>query len=338
MTQTIQKIVLKHALNHRPTADDFITIAAPAPACQEGGVVAAVLYLSLDPYVGSRLRGRHMGEPAPTPGAGLIPGAIVGRVIQSRTPAAREGDIIHSMEGGWAEQIALNSRHFRVLDSKLAPLSAHLGALGMPGLTAWAGMTQLAQVGPGDIVVVDAAAGPVGGAVGQIARINGAKRVVGIAGGAQKCALVTNTYGFDACVDYKQPDWLATLDASLDAPPSVHFENVGMSILMPVLQRLQPYGRVVLCGLVDQYHADAPPPQIPAGLIVGKRAKLMGLVVYDFYPRFEAFVEEASDWLRSGALTIAEDRVEGLQNAPTLFEKLMRGENIGKALVALAPQ
>jgi NADPH-dependent curcumin reductase CurA len=188
------------------------------------------------------------------------------------------------------------------------------------------------------VFLVDAAAGPVGGTAGQIARILGADRVVGIAGGAEKCALVKDRYGFDACVDYKAPDWIAALDASLPEPPTAYFENVGVSMLVVALQRMKLYGRAVLCGLVDQYHADAALPQIPAGLIVGKRAALYGLVVYDFYPRFEDYVMQAAAWIRDGALRFVEDRVDGLENAPALFEKLMTGANVGKAIVAVSPE
>lgn len=334
----MKRIVLKHALVARPTATDFALVEAPEPTCPPGGIVARVVHLSLDPYVGSRLRGRHMGEPAPEPLTGSIPGGIVGQVIASDAAPAPVGAWVHSMEGAWAERVALAPGAFRVIDPAIAPLAAHAGVLGMPGLTAWAGITQRAKVETGDVVLVDAAAGAVGSAAGQIARIAGAKRVVGIAGGPEKCALVTARYGFDACVDYKADTFLAALDAALPEPPTVHFENVGMSILTPALQRLAPYGRVVLCGLVDQYHAEAPPPQIPAGLIVGKRAALLGLVVYDYYPRFDAFVAEAAPWLREGRLAFVEDRAEGLEAAPTLFERLMRGDNVGKAVVSVAPE
>ena len=334
----MKQIVLKHALDHRPVAADFAAIEASGPICPAGGVVAKVLYVSLDPYVGSRLRGRHMGEPSPEPMKGLIPGAIVGVVTESRSSAAKEGDFVHSMEGGWAEAVALAEGDFRIIDPKAAPLSAHAGILGMPGLTAWAGVTQLAKVTEGDVFLVDAAAGPVGGTAGQIAKIKGARRVVGIAGGPEKCALVTGTYGFDACIDYKTDGWREALTEALPDGCTAHFENVGVSMLVEALSRMSLYGRAVLCGLVDQYHADAPPPQIPAGLVIGKRASLHGLVVYDFYPRWDEYVAEASGWIADGRLTFVEDRAEGLDAAPALFERLMAGQNKGKAVVAVAAE
>jgi NADPH-dependent curcumin reductase CurA len=334
----MKQIVLKHVLTARPCADDFALVEADTPSCPEGGVLVRVVHLSLDPYVGSRLRGKHMGEPAPMPGVDAIPGAAVCEVLESKAAGVKAGDWVHAMEVGWREVADLGPGTFRLINPKAAPLAAHAGVLGMPGLTAWAGMTQLAKVGPGDIVLVDAAAGPVGGTVGQIARIKGAKRVVGIAGGPEKCALVTGTYGFDACIDYKREGWEQALTEALPEPPTVYFENVSTEMASKALMRLALYGRMVLCGLVDQYHADQPPPGLNAGLIVGKRAQVMGLVVYDFYPVWDAFVTEASAWIGDGALVFKEDRVTGLEAAPALFERLMQGQNIGKAVVTVCAE
>ena len=333
----MKQVVLAHALTAAPTAADFTLIDAPYPDCPQDGLVVEVAHVSLDPYVGSRLRGRHMGEPAPRPGLDPIPGAVVGRVAQSRSPRAREGDAIHTMQGAWAEAVAVSGDAFRTIDPSVAPLSAHLGVLGMPGLTAWAGVAQLAKVGAGDVFLVDAAAGAVGGAAGQIARLQGASRIVGLAGGPRKCAIVRDQYGFDACVDAHAQDWRAALEAATPDGVSAHFENVGQDILLAALGRLRVNGRIVLCGLAAHYQADAPPAQIPIGAIIGKRAQVFGLVVYDFYDRWAAFLDEVAPLVRAGQLMIVEDRVDGLEAAPALFEKLMRGENVGKALVTVAP-
>ena len=332
-------ITLKAPVAHKPRADDFVAIDADAPDCADGGVLVRVVHLSLDPYVGSRLRGRHMGEAPPEPMKGMIPGAIVGKVVESRFDGLRPGDWVHSMEGGWSEYVALPGETCRKLDPQAAPLSAHIGVLGMPGLTGWAGMTQLAEVGEGDVVLIDAAAGAVGGVAGQIARLKGASRVVGIAGGPEKCALVTDTYGFDACVDYKQDGWRDALASALPDGLTIFFENVSADMAMISLSHAQPYARGVLCGLVDAYHSEQQSLHpLNAGFIIGKRAKLMGLVVYDFYPRWDEYAREAATWVREGALTIAEDAVHGLENTPVLFERLMDGANIGKCVVHVAPE
>ena len=330
---------LKHAVDHKPTAEDFAIIEADRPTCPEDGLVVRVVHLSLAPYVGSRLRGRHMGEAPPEPMKGAIPGAIVGQVVESRAAAFREGDWVHAMEGGWQEFVALPASEVRKIDPTLAPLAAHAGVLGMPGLTAWAGITQLAKVGAGDTVLVDAAAGPVGGTVGQIARIKGAARVVGIAGGPEKCALVTDTYGFDACIDYKADGWRDRLAEALPDGLSVFFENVSADMAMLALTHAQTYARGVLCGLVDAYHTETQSQHpLNAGLIIGKRAQLHGLVVYDFYPRWDEYVAEAAPWITSGQLKFAEDRVDGLENAPALCARLMDGQNKGKAVVTVAAE
>lgn len=332
----MKKAVLKHAVEHKPRAGDFDVVEDDIPECPDGGVLVRVAYISLDPYVGSRLRGRHMGEAPPVPGSGIIPGAIVGEVIESRAAALKQGDWVHSMEGGWAEIVALDAVHVRKIDSGIAPLSAHAGVLGMPGLTAWASAVKLAQIGEDDTVLVDAAAGPVGGTVGQIARILGAKRVVGIAGGPEKCALVTGEYGFDACVDYKTDNWKEALAKALPDGLSVFHENVSADMAMIALSHAQPYARGVLCGLVDAYHTERQSQHaLNAGLIIGKRAQIHGLVVYDFYDRWNEFTQQAAGWLADGQLKFIEDRVTGLENAPALFERLMDGRNVGKAVVAL---
>lgn len=334
----MKRIVLRHAIDHKPRAADFELIEAEMPACPAAGLLVRAVWLSLDPYVGSRLRGRHMGEPAPEPMEGAIPGAIVGEVIRSDHPECQPGDFVQSMEGGWQEYCGLPAGTFRRIDTTGVSLSAHVGVLGMPGLTGWAGITELARVNQGDTVLIDAAAGAVGGTAGQIARIRGA-RVVGIAGGRAKCALVTDIYGFDDCIDYKSEGWREALAEALPDGLTVFFENVSAEMAMLALSHARPYARGVLCGLVDAYHADAPAEHaINAGLIIGKRAQLSGLVVYDFYNHWDRFAAEAGAWIQSGDLRFAEDRAVGLENAPALFEKLMDGRNVGKAVVQVAAE
>ena len=332
-------VTLTAPVDHKPRAEDFVAIEVETPACPPDGVLVRVVYLSLDPYVGSRIRGRHMGETPPEPMKGMIPGAIVGQVIESWASDISEGDWIYSTEGGWCETVALKHGAYRKISPGAAPLRAHIGVLGMPGLTAWSGVTQLADVGEGDVFLVDAAAGPVGGTAGQIARIKGAARVIGIAGGAEKCALVTNTYGFDACVDYKQENWRDDLAAALPDGLSVFFENVSADMAMIALSHARLYARGVLCGLVDAYHNEQQSQHpLNAGMIIGKRARLHGLVVYDFYPRWDEYVSEAAQWINNGALNFAEDVVDGLERAPYLFEKLMNGQNVGKCVVIVGKE
>ncbi|MEM7728972.1 MAG: NADP-dependent oxidoreductase [Pseudomonadota bacterium] len=330
----MKQVVLKHALTDKPAAADFALIDVDTPACPDKGVLVRVKHISLDPYVGTRLRGQHMGEPAPKPGTGLIPGAVVGEVIESRSEHFTVGDHIHSMEGGWVETAALSACDCQKIDPDAAPLDAYIGVLGMPGLTAWAGVTQLADIKAGETFMVDAASGPVGATAAQIARVRGAARTVGIAGGPEKCALATDMFSFDACLDYKQEGWEAGLADALPRGLDVHFENVGDAMLALAMSKLNLYGRVVLCGLAGHYHGGAP-AMTSVGMIVGKRAQMMGLVVYDYYDRWDEFRAEVAPHVKSGTIRYVHDEVHGLEEAGGLMERLVRGQNVGKAVVTL---
>jgi len=332
---TNRHVVLKRAPAAMPKAADFEVVSCPMPSGPPPeGLLLRVVALSMDPYLGGRLRGRHMGEPAPAPG-GTLPGFAVAEVMESAHPGFKPGEYVVT-EAGWTRFAAVPAAGARKVAAGAAPISAHLGVLGMPGLTAWAGVTQLAKVGPGDVFTVDAAAGAVGGTAGQIARNLGA-RAVGIAGGAAKMELVTGSYGFDACVDYRAEGWQAKLKAACGAGPTVHFENVGQSVLQTVFPMLQNYARIVLCGLAEHYHADGQPPTLPIGPIVGKRAALLGLVVYDFYARLDEWVALALPWIAAGKLMIHEDASEGLESAPAQFERMLKGQHLGKAIVRVGP-
>ncbi|MEE4211813.1 MAG: NADP-dependent oxidoreductase [Parvularcula sp.] len=324
----------KAPIAHKPRADDFGVIEKDAPSCPEGSVLIEVIYASLDPYIGSMLRGRHMGEEPPAPMAEPVPSAILGVVSESRADGLRPGAIVTTMSGAWQEVIAARPADLRVIERNDLPLAAYLSVLGMPGLTAWAGVTRLARVTAGDTFLVDAAAGPVGGTAGQIARICGAERVVGIAGGEDKCRIVTEEYGFDACIDYRRDGWRDRLAEALPDGLTVFFENVSAEMAMQALSLAKPYARGILCGLVDAYHDESRSQHpINAGLMIGKRAQLSGLVVYDFYPQWDEFLGEAQVWLRDGRLRPHHDIADGIDALPAQFEKLMDGQNRGKALV-----
>ncbi|MGJ8563022.1 MAG: zinc-binding dehydrogenase [Alphaproteobacteria bacterium] len=331
----MKQIVLKHKIDAAPTAKDFIEIDIDKPRCPDAGILVKVKYISVDPYVGHQLNKGHMGAPPPRPQIDMIPGGIVGEVMESNSVKAKKGDHIHaSGAGGWAEFCVLHDNDYTLIDPTAAPLSAYAGILGMPGLTAWASVTQLARVHAGDVVAVNAAAGPVGGAVGQFSRMRGAKTVIGVAGGKDKCKLVEDLYGFDSCVDHRSETWQDDYKRAAPNGISVHHENVGSDQLAFAMQNLNLYGRVVLCGLAAHYH-DPQPAVTLIGPIVGKRAALMGLVVYDYYDRWDEFRAEVAPWVKSGDVKIAEDRVDGLSKGPALMERLMTGKNIGKCIIAV---
>ncbi len=333
MTDTAYEVVLARPVTAAPVAADFAVAKRDrTPPEGEGWIKVRPLFLSLDPYIGARIRGRHMGEAALAPGEAL-PGFCVAEVEDSHDPAFARGDRV-VVEAGWTDLAWVRSDGARKVSTDIAA-SLHLSVLGMPGLTAWAGMTQLAKAGPGDHLTVNAAAGTVGGVAGQIARNLGG-RAVGIAGGPEKCGLVVDRYGFDACIDYRGQDWETGLAKAVGDGSTIHFENVGAGQLAVGLRLLKLYGRVVLCGLADHYHADAGPAVTAIGPLVGKRAAVFGLVVYDFYPRWAEWTAVAEPWVRDGRLTIAEDIGEGLDTAGHQIERLMRGKNVGKTLVRIA--
>ena len=330
----MQQIVLKHPLTAAPMAADFKSIETERPACDDGGVLVRVIYISIDPYIGHLLNKGHMGQKAPNIGTEKVPGAIIGEVIDTKSDKVKQGDFVYSMQGGWAQYAALPIGSFQKIDPKAAPLESYIGALGMPGLTAWAGVTQLAKVTKGDIFAVNAAAGPVGGTAGQIARIKGAKTVIGIAGGTQKCTMVKSQYQFTHAIDYKAENWHETYKAAAPDGITVHYENVGANQLAFAMQNLRLYGRVVLCGLAAHYH-ETEPAKTLIGPILGKRAALHGLVVYDYMDRWDEFRSEVAPWVKSGDINIAYERASGLEAAGGLMEKLMMGHNIGKCVVEL---
>ena len=310
---------------NQPAIGDFTSITRDLPAQPpRGSLRLRPLWLGLDPYIVPTIRGRHMGAPPIAAGAPL-PGESLSQVLASSDPRFASGDFVVG-PSGWAEQAILAADHVRKVDGKIAK-AEHLGLLGMPGLTAWAGMMQLANVKPGDIVTIDAAAGIVGGTAGQLARLAGA-RVVGIAGGPEKCRLVTERYGFDDCIDYHQPGWQDRLPENI----AVHFENVGQTVLDAIIPRLKLYGHIVLCGLA-QHYGDGSKATLPVGALMGRRATVAGLIVYDFYPRLDEWVAFATPLLANGSLVEVEDIAEGLDVAPAHLLKVASGKAVGRALV-----
>lgn len=328
-------VILSHLIDAKPVASDFEMKSIGLPVIGDGELLVRVIYLSLDPYVGSALRGRHMTA-QPQPGD-VIPGNGLGQVVETNSPDFAVGDYV-SGEMGWRDHVVVKAAEMRNINPAAAPLSTQIGVTGMPGLTAYASMHHLAEVKPGDHVLISSAAGPVGGTCGQIARILGATNVVGIAGSDEKCALVKDTYGFDACINYKDADWKEQLANAMSQGINVYHDNVGGDLLATALLNLADYGRVVLCGLASQYHAEERPAGPNPGIFIVKRAKVMGLVVYDFLSEQQNVAEKIGQWIADGKLHYAEDRAEGLDQAPVLFEKLMLGDNIGKTIVAVGPE
>jgi NADPH-dependent curcumin reductase CurA len=328
-----RRVVLARSLEGLPSPGDFRVVEAAVPEPDSGQLLVRHRYISLDPYQRPAMAGRHG---APALGAGDMPPAeTVGEVIRSRHQGFREGDFVRSF-GGWQEISLSDGERAFLVDRKRAPLSAYLGVLGMPGLTAWASAVKLAAVGAGQTALVSAAAGPVGATFGQIAMKLGA-RAVGIAGSDEKCRVVTNQFRFESCVNYKSPGFLDDLRRAVGEGADCYHDNVGGQMLLDALSVLKPYGTVVLCGLMAQYNTPEAQRQFNfnLGLPILKRAVMKGLVVYDFESQRQEFFEQVAPWVAAGEVRFLEDRAEGIERAGAHFARLMRGENVGKALVVL---
>jgi NADPH-dependent curcumin reductase CurA len=334
-----EHITLRRVPEGVPTAADFALGGAALPAPAEGQALVRVIALSLDPYLRSAMAGRHLSG-AIAPGE-VVRGEGLVEVLDSRHPRLQAGQRWVAA-CGWRSHAVLEAPAIeaaRAVAADLAPQTLALGVLGMPGLTAWAGFTKLAAARAGDTLVVSAASGPVGATVGQLARAAGC-RVVGIAGGPEKCAWATGVAGFDACIDHRSDNLREALKRHAPAGVDIYFDNVGGDTLQAVCEQLALGARVVLCGLIAQYNqggTGAPPAGPNPGLFIRARATVRGLVVYDHWADFERMTAEVSGLLRAGRLHAREDIAHGLAAAPQAFERLMRGLNQGKALVLLQP-
>jgi NADPH-dependent curcumin reductase CurA len=319
-----------------PTDDDFAFVTEDLPELEDGQVLLRTIYLSLDPYMRGRMSAaKSYAEPVPV--GGVMVGQTVCEVVESRSERRAVGDIVLAYTG-WQTYAVANARHTRTLDPAAAPVSTALGVLGMPGFTAYAGLLEIGRPQPGETVVVAAATGPVGSAVGQIAQLKGA-RSVGIAGGAEKVRALTEEFGFDVALDHRSPTFREDLAAATPDGIDVYFENVGGRVADEVTRRLNLYARVPVCGLVANYNAtEAPagPDRLPGFMsrVLTLSLTIRGFIQSEFEPTLsEAFQRDMTGWVRDGRIRYREDVVEGLENTPEAFRGLLVGRNFGKLLV-----
>ncbi len=320
------------------TVDNFRLVETPVPALVDGQVLVRHHYLSLDPYMRMRMNDAK-SYAAPQALDAVMIGGTVGEVVESKHPKFAAGDKVVGM-GGWQQYAVVDGNllgMLRKVDTTHVPLSAYLGAVGMPGVTAWYGLVKLCQPKAGETVVVSAASGAVGGAVGQLAKVRGC-RVVGIAGGAEKCRYVVEELGFDACIDYKQHKETKSLDAALaEAAPNgidANFENVGGEILNAVLRRMNAFGRMALCGMISGYEGQPIPLANPA-LILTQRLRLEGFIVSEHMEVWPEALKELGTLVATGKLKYRETIAPRIEDAPEAFLGLLKGKNFGKQLVKL---
>jgi hypothetical protein len=332
MTITRQMVFAK-----RPTGaitlDTFRLTETKLAALNDGDVLVKNLWLSLDPYMRGRLsdaksyvKGVEIGE--------VMVGQTVGEVIESRHPGFAPGaHVLTSL--GWQTHGIARGTELSLVDGQRAPLSYYLGVLGMPGLTAYFGLYEIGQPRAGNTVVVSAASGAVGSVVGQLAKVSGC-RVVGIAGGQAKCDYVTSVLGFDACIDYKAGQLREQLKAATPQGVDVYFENVGGEIMDTVMARMNPFSRMIVCGLISDYNTTEPFGSKMTRAILVNRIKVQGMIVFDWLSRYPEGIKALAGLLALGKLKYRESVVEGIEQAPQGLIDLLNGKNFGKQLVKLA--
>ena len=337
-TRTNRKIVLASRPEGAPQPSNFRLEQSPAPEPQDGQVLLRTLWLSLDPYMRGRMSAaRSYAKPVEV-GEPMV-GGTVNEVVASKHPDFKPGDVVLGY-AGWQDYAVSDGAGLRKLDARRAPVSTALGVLGMPGMTAYAGLLTIGQPKGGETVAVAAATGPVGSLVGQIAKIKGC-RAVGIAGGQDKCRYLMDELGFDAAVDHRSKNFPDELRQACPKGVDVYFENVGGAVWDAVSPLLNDFARIPVCGLIAQYNMTELPggpdrtPQLFRQVLT-KRLTIRGFIVRDFADQAEAFGRDVSAWLQQGKIKYKEDVVEGLENAPQAFLGLLQGKNFGKLLVRVS--
>ncbi|ODN42246.1 NADP-dependent oxidoreductase [Piscirickettsia litoralis] len=338
--QTNRQILLASRPTGAPAVANFQLEKSQVPVIQPGKVLLRTVYLSLDPYMRGRMNdAKSYAEPVAL--GGVMVGGAVCRVEKSEHADYEQGDWVVCY-GGWQDYVIADGTDLLKLDKKPVHPSYALGVLGMPGLTAYMGLLDIGQPKAGETVVVAAATGAVGSLVGQIAKLKGC-RVVGIAGGEEKCQYAVNTLGFDACIDHRANNLEEQLANACIDGIDVYFENVGGKVFDAVLPLLNSSARVPLCGLISQYNATELPdgpdrmPLLMAQLLI-KRIKMQGFIVFDDYGhRYGEFSQAMTEWLNEGKIKYKEDRVDGLENAVGAFIGLLEGKNFGKLVVRVGP-
>ena len=342
MAPDMKRIVLASRPEGKPVAANFRLESAPLRALAEGEVLVETHFLSLDPYMRGRMNAGKSYAKAVDIGETMTAGAV-GRVIASRAPAFAVGDYAMGMIG-WASHGIVPATELHKVDPGLAPISTSLGVLGMPGFTGWHGLTAIGKPQSGETLVVAAATGPVGSMVGQLAKAHGL-RVVGVAGGADKCAYAVDVLGFDACLDHYEAADASALRARLaEACPAgidIYFENVGAKVLEAVLPLMNVGGRIPVCGMIGWYDL-TPETMGTADLlplawrsILVNRLTVQGFIIFDHWASYGTFVQDTAPLIAKGQITYREDIAEGLEAAPQAFMDMLSGGNFGKQLVRL---
>jgi len=318
-----------------PKLSDFALVEAALPAPGPGELLLRTIYLSLDPYMRGRMNAVKSYSPFVEIGETMV-GGTVSEVMESNVPGFAAGDLVFAYTG-WQSHALSDGKGLRKLDARDAPISTALGILGMPGHTAYVGLLDIGRPQAGQTVLVSAASGAVGSAVGQIARIKNC-RVVGVAGAAEKCRYVVDELGFDACVSHMDADLAEKLAEACPQGIDVYYDNVGGKVLAAAFELLNVAARVPVCGMISHYNDQAPaegPDRLPKFMrgVLTKRLAIQGFIIFDHQHRWKDFHAHMSPWIRDGSVKYREDFVDGLENAPAAFQGLLQGRNFGKLVV-----
>ena len=340
MTDQMQCITLAQRPVGAPKDEDFKLETRPVPTPGDDEVLVRVHYMSLDPYMRGRMNdAKSYADPVPL--GGIMEGGGAGEVLASNHPQFSPGDMVFGMFG-WTTHGVQPGSLLRKLDTSV-PITTSLGVLGMPGFTGWYGLTEIGKPKAGETLVVAAATGPVGQMVGQIAKARG-RRAVAIAGGADKCKLATEKFGFDAAIDHRAHKDASSLRKAIAAECpdgiDIYFENVGGKVFQAVLPLMNRFGRIPVCGMISGYNATGLPegpdtfPLFWSALLV-KHLTATGFIISNHFDRYPAFLAEVVPMLASGKIAYLEDIAEGIENAPRAFMGLLEGKNVGKQIVKL---
>lgn len=330
-----RQILLASRPDGELSMENFKLVEAEIPRPAQGQMLVRTIYLSLDPYMRGRMNaGPSYASPAEI--NEVMPGQSVCEVVESNISDFGPGDMILA-ETGWQNYSLTGTENVQKIDPSIAPSSYSLGVLGMPGFTAYTGLLNIGKPQPGETLVAAAASGAVGSVVGQLGKIKGC-RVVGIAGGQEKCNFVKEEFGFDACLDHREPELDKRLKAACPDGIDIYFENVGGAVFDAVLPLLNRFARVPVCGLIAHYNDKALPPEpnrVPLLLraILAKRLTFRGFIYFDYASQFPEFVREMEAWLRESRIKYREDITDGLENAPQELIRLLKGQNFGKKII-----
>lgn len=336
---TAREIHLTAYPDGMPTPDIFETVERDLPAPGPGQAEVEVLYYSVDPYMRGRMRPDVKSYIPPFALGEPLDGGAVVRVVASEAEGFAPGDVAVGMGGaGWRDRAVVDTGGFTKVDASSVPASAYLGALGMPGLTAWAGLTQIIEPKEGETLYVSGAAGAVGSLVCQLGKARGLT-VLGSAGGEEKCAFLTSRVGVDHAFDYKRHDAGSLAKAILSEVSGIdgYFENVGGMQLEALLNTMNTYGRIAVCGMIAQYNDQAPvpgPPNLPQ--IIGRQLKMQGFIVSTYQSKMMEFLGEVMPLVASGKVVAEETVYDGVESGPEAFMGLFQGANTGKAVVKVA--